>query len=222
MLRHVCRAILALALLPISLSTGAANFSFTGNFGRDDEVQLFRFAVEGPSLNVVTLLTLSYAGGVNSAGAVVPAGGFDPVISLFDGAGILIAEDDDGSNVVDPVTGLSLDAFLQIGIPAGDYFAALTQSPNFAFGPSLVDGFELAGTGDFAGGFVDVFGNPRDSHWALDILSVASAATFPTVVPEPGILWLLGASLLGLALCRHRTTAKGQGWLRHKGFLEAS
>ena len=210
MLRTACRTILALVLLPICVAAGAANFSFTGNFDRDDDVQLFRFAVDGPGLNLVTLLTLSYAGGVNSAGVVVPAGGFDPVIALFDGAGTLIAENDDGANAVDPATGLSLDAFLEIGIPAGGYFVALTQSPNFALGPSLADGFELAGIGDFAGGFVDAFGNPRDGGWALDILDVASAAAVGAAVPVPGTLWLFGVSLLGLALWR-RELSRGPG-----------
>jgi hypothetical protein len=212
MWRTACRTILALILFLVCLGAGAANFSFTGNFDRDDDVQLFRFAVEGSSLNLVTLLTLSYAGGLNSTGVVVPPSGFDPVIALFDGAGALIAESDDGSNAVDPATGLSLDAFLEIGIPAGGYFIALTQSPNFALGPSLADGFELAGISDFAGGFVDAFGNQRDGDWALDILNVASAAAV-AAVPVPGTLWLLAVSLPGLALWR-RTTSK-QRRLRH-------
>ena len=212
MLRKTVRLILALLLLPVSVSAGAAVFSFSGNFGRDDDVQLFRFTLEGPSLNIVTLLTLSYGGGVDSAGAVVPPGGFDPVVALFDAAGALIAEDDDGSTVADAVTGESLDAFLQIGIPAGVYFAALTQSPNFAFGPTLADGFELAGTGDFTGGFMDVFGNQRDSRWALDILDVASASVFPTAVPEPGTVWLLCFALLAAAL--RITPRRSCAWLR--------
>ena len=199
MSRNAFRAVLASALFSMSLGGGAANLSFTGDFASDDDAQFFSFAVEGPALNVVTLTTLSYAGGVSAAGAVISPGGFDPVVSLFDGAGTLIAENDDGSDVIDPATGLSLDAFLQINIPAGAYVAALTQSPNFALGPGIADGFELAGTGNFAGGFFDVFGNPRDGHWALDILGVAAA------VPSPGTLWLLSVSLLGLALWRRQT-----------------
>jgi hypothetical protein len=136
----------------------------------------------------------------------------DPVVTLFDAAGTLIAEDDDGSAVADAVTGESLDAFLQIGIPAGVYFAALTQSPNFAIGPTLADGFELAGTGDFTGGFMDVFGNQRDSRWAMDIRNVAFAGVFPTAVPEPGTVWLLGFVLLLVAL--RITPQRSCAWLR--------
>lgn len=189
------KMITGVVLALLGASAGAANFSFTGSFTRDDDVQLFRFAVAAPSLSTVTLLTLSYAGGTNAAGSPVPAGGFDPVISLFDAAGALIGEADDGGATSDPVTGLALDAVLQIDLTAGDYVAALTQSPNFA-GPSLADGFEFAGSGNFAGGFI--FGNPRDGHWALDILSVASASV-GAAVPEPPVALLLAVGLAGLA-----------------------
>ena len=194
------KMITGVVLALLGASAGAANFSFTGSFTRDDDVQLFRFAVAAPSLSTVTLLTLSYAGGTNAAGSPVPAGGFDPVISLFDATGALIGEADDGGATSDPVTGLALDAVLQIDLTAGDYVAALTQSPNFAFGPSLADGFELAGSGNFAGGFVDAFGNgnPRDGHWALDILSAASASV-GAAVPEPPVALLLAVGLAGLA-----------------------
>jgi hypothetical protein len=198
MFRYAPRTFLPLLLLMLCTGTGAATFSFSGNFESDDDVQLFRFAVDGPALNTVTLVTLSYAGGVSGAGNVVAAGGFDPVLALFDATGTLIAEDDDGRDIADSVTGESLDAFLQIGIPAGTYFAALTQTPNFALGPLLSAGFELVGTGDFAGGFVDVFGNQRDGHWAVDIVDAASATLFPVAVPEPATAWLIAAALLML------------------------
>jgi hypothetical protein len=199
MLRHLCRAIVSLALLTACAGAGAANFSFTGAFNQDDDVQLFRFAVTGPSFTTVTLQTLSYDGGLNAAGALIPAGGFDPVISLFDAAGTLLDDNDDGS--------FGPDAFLQLPLGAGDYLAALTESPNRANGPNLADGFVLAGLSNFTGpGFVDVFDNQRDSRWALDILNVASAAVGIAAVPAPGTLWLIVAALLAFAaLSRSRT-----------------
>jgi hypothetical protein len=192
MLRYVYRLIACLALLTTCAGASAANFSFTGTFNQDDDVQLFRFAVGGPSFTTVTLQTLSYDGGVNAAGAIIAGGGFDPVISLFDAAGTLLDENDDG---------IGPDPFLEIALAAGNYLAALTETPNFAVGPNLSDGFQLAGTGNFTapGGFVDVFGNQRDGHWALDILNVASAAVGIAAVPAPGTLWLIGAALLGFA-----------------------
>jgi hypothetical protein len=192
MLRCLDRIIVCLALLTTCAGAGAANFSFTGTFNQDDDVQLFRFAVTGPSFTTVTLQTLSYDGGVNAAGALIPAGGFDPVISLFDAGGTLLDDNDDGS--------FGPDAFLALSLGAGNYFAALTESPNRANGPNLSDRFLLAGTGNFTGpGFVDVFGNQRDAHWALDILNVASAAVGIAAVPAPGTLWLVAAALLAFA-----------------------
>jgi hypothetical protein len=193
MSRCLRRFVVCLALLTTCAGAGAANFSFTGTFNQDDDVQLFRFAVAGPSFTTVTLQTLSYDGGLNTAGALIPPGGFDPVISLFDAGGTLLDDNDDGS--------FGPDAFLRIALGAGNYLAALTESPNRANGPNLADGFLLAGTGNFTGpGFVDVFGNQRDGHWALDVLNVASAVVGIAAVPSPGTLWLLAAPLLALAV----------------------
>ena len=52
----------------------ADNFSFTGSFTNDSNVQLFNFSVAATSS--ITLRTFSYAGGTNSAGTVIPEGGF--------------------------------------------------------------------------------------------------------------------------------------------------
>src|SRR4051794_23762944 len=93
----------------------AANFSFTGNFMNDDEVQIFNFSILDPA--DVTLRTLSYGGGTSANGNVITPGGFDPIITLFDDAGNFITDndDDDDDNVIDaalpdPVTGEAFDA----------------------------------------------------------------------------------------------------------------
>ncbi len=75
-------------------SAQAANVSFTGSFATDDAVQLFNFSVGAPSS--VTLRTYSYAGGVQANGNVVSAGGFDPILALFNSTGHLITQNDDG------------------------------------------------------------------------------------------------------------------------------
>src|SRR5688572_11867502 len=72
----------------------AANFSFTGNLSDPNQELLFNFDVGVAS--TVTLRTYSYAGGTNAAGQVIPGGGFDPILALFNSSGLLINQNDDG------------------------------------------------------------------------------------------------------------------------------
>ncbi len=99
------------AIIAISLTAGSANaadFSFTGNFKDDNEVQEFNFTVAEAAADV-TLRTWSYAGGTNAQGTVIERGGFDPIVSLFDGStGAQISDNDDGGLVPDPISGARL------------------------------------------------------------------------------------------------------------------
>jgi hypothetical protein len=212
--------ILAMAvavLVPIIAAPGIAradNFSFTGSFSRDDDVQLFNFTV-GATSNDVILRTWSYAGGTNAAGQVIPEGGFDPILALFDSTGALIGQNDDGGDNVpaDSVTGAQFDTFLELTTLApGTYTVAVMQYDNFANGPNLSDGFARTGepnfTLDFApagstGFFWDVTQHQRTGNWAFDILGVNSAG----IVPEPSSLvmgGIGGLTLLGVSLFRRR------------------
>jgi hypothetical protein len=126
----------------------------------------------------VTLLTYSYAGGTNSAGQVIPAGGFDPILALFDAAGKLIAQNDDGdeNGAEDPTTGSRYDTYLEQTLAAGSYRVAVSAFANFAKGPTLDDGFE--GGGSFDG---------RSPGFAFDVLN-ASSSTGPGAPPPAGPL----------------------------------
>jgi hypothetical protein len=202
--------VLTFVLVSCFATTGAAhaaNFSFTGTFSQDDEIQAFSFIVGAPSL--VTLITYSYAGGTNANGLVIPDGGFDPILSLFDSSGVLIDDNDDGSFPdvgIDPTTGSDFDTFLQSLLAPGTYLAVITQFDNFATGPTLADGFDRQGEGNYtgvdfgpgSGSFFDVDGFQRTNAWAFDILNVQDAQ----VVPEPST-WAL-VSLGVLALISHR------------------
>jgi hypothetical protein len=190
--------LLGIALL--ALHTGArADLSFTGTFAEDDDVQTFPFTVVAPS--DVTLRTLSYAGGTNANAQVIPRGGFDPILSLFDGSGALIAANDDGTFPdvgLDLVTGQTLDAFLRLPLAAGNYTVAITQNDNFAAGPALGNGFTRQGQGNFtgtlfgpgSGSFFDFTGDQRTNTFAVDVLSAAAP------VPEPSSVALVAGALL--------------------------
>lgn len=147
----------------------AANFSFTsgqsGTSFTDDSQARFTFNVQESS--AVTLRTWSYAGGVNAAGQTIPPGGFDPVVSVFGSDGELIADNDDGSPNVDPVSGLSYDALLTLSLSPEQYSAVLTEYANFSEG--TIDDFTGSGSNEIADG-------ERTGSWALDILGVNSAS----------------------------------------------
>ena len=177
--------------------------SFTGTFANDSDQREFFFTLAsgGP----VTVRTFSYAGGTNAAGTVIPAGGFDPTVSLYDSSGVLLAVNQDGGCGVvaaDPVTSSCWDSYLPITLPAGTYRVVLTQSTNLPAGPTLADSFiynpnNLFGNSNLVnnvavspfgggtnftqppgaapGGFWDFFPSQRTSAYAIDIIGAATA-----------------------------------------------
>jgi len=191
-----------LALAVFMTGAQAADLSFTGEFNHDNDVQRFTFTVSGTS--TVTLRSWSYAGGVNALGDTIARGGFDPILSLFDGTGAKLHEQDDamcGDVAADVMTGRCYDVNYTTALTAGIYTVTVQQFDNFAIGSNLADGFARDGVAaqNFRNGFVDAAGDKRDGHWAFDILNVdTAAATPPAGVPEPGALALLGIGALGL------------------------
>ncbi len=100
------------------------NFSFTGSFTQDDDVQLFNFTVG--ALSTVTLRSWSYAGGTNAAGETLARDGFDPILALFDSTGAFIDQNDDGNTVpADALSGAEYDVFLEVELDAGTYTVAI-------------------------------------------------------------------------------------------------
>ncbi len=221
--KKVSAALALGVVLGMSFSAAAAptNFSFAGSFSADDNVQLFNFTANGAS--AVRLISFSYGGGTQSNGNVVARGGFDPILALFDSAGVLIGQNDDavsgttgacGSGVVTPdaVTGEEWDTCLDLVLAAGTYQVAVMQYDNFALGPNLANGFTRTGSPNFTAGiggctngqFCDVSGEPagnnRTNQWAFDILNVEQA----NQVPEPTTLILAALGIAGLGFSRRR------------------
>ncbi len=185
----------------------AADFSFSGTFAADDSRQLFSFNLAATS--TVTLQTYSYAGGVNQAGMIIPEGGFDPILTLFDSTGLLINENDDGyANVsVDSVTGQHWDSYIHTTLAAGTYTIALTQYDNFPNGSYLSDGFSRMGQLNFtnafgclAGAFCDRTGDSRTADWEFDVSGTPSA----TAIPEPEMPVLVFMSIVFIGAFHRR------------------
>ena len=198
-----------LALCGAMSSASAANISHTGEFTYDNEVKLFTFTVAQEAL--VGLRTWSYAGGVNAAGQAIARGGFDPIMALFNSAGMLIGDQDDAgcSKVAaDAVTRGCYDINFTALLAPGTYTASLQQYNNFSVSDNLADGFfyqdEQYQT--FRNGFVDELDSRRNGAWAFDLLNVAPAVA-PSVVPEPASLGLLGLGLASIAALRRRKKA---------------
>ena len=201
-----------LALCASVSSVSAANFSYTGQFAYDNDVQLFNFTVG--ALSTVGLRTYSYAGGTNAAGQTIAQGGFDPIVELFNSAGQLIGQQDDsvcGKVGTDSLTRQCWDINLVMQLAPGSYTASLQQYNNYSVSENLADGFYYQGVPNrnFRNGFVDEMDVKRNGAWAFDILNVNPAAVpQPAAVPEPGSLGLMGAAMIGMTALRRRRARK--------------
>ena len=210
--------VLAAGLFPLAaVGHGAAEtISLSGNLQDDSSVVLYNFDVQTGGL--VTLQTFSYAGGVDAEGAVVAAGGFDPVLTLFDMSGNFLVSNDDGpcgTVGADPTTGNCFDSFISGDLAAGSYTVALTEYDNLPAGSTLADSFTEVGNGNFTcqeflgtpGGFCDDSPSQRDSAYELDVITPGAA---PAITPEPASGVLVLSCVGFLAAIRGRLNLKGR------------
>jgi hypothetical protein len=187
----------------LALSAGAAN---------DTLVQIFFV----PAASTVTIQSYGYGGsgnapgGTNLAGAVIPAGGFDPYLSVFTGAGptaTFLASNDDGSCPPGALSGaLCRDSGLSLSLGPGTYTLVVSAFDNLSLAENL-------GTGTLGDGFTGLgnFDPARTNNFAVDIsgLGVITPPGSAVAVPILNRWALLALSLmlaLGASYARRRVS----------------
>ena len=186
----------------------ATSLTETGTFTTDNQVAEFDFTVTSPS--TYTLYTTSYGGGANLTGTSSVAGGFVPVLSLFQANGTIVAADGGsgmckGSAMMDSGTGMCDDAYLNLALTDGSYILALTEFPNGAIN-NLPDGFLFGGDphatgtvcGQSGGTFLQSDVAPcvqRDGSYAVNVTNASAVPEPPTwalMLPAAGVLFFAG------------------------------
>jgi hypothetical protein len=158
-----------------STVNASGTISIVGTFATPNDVYTKTFTIT--NFSDVNIQTWSYGGGTNAAGEVIPAGGFDPAITLFKGSGpdaTMYDSNDDGNCPPGhaPPPNYCLDATLnEIGLTPGTYTLALTVAPNVANGGTLGNAFVGEGS------FTDPFDDLRTKNFAVDIAITPSTPT---------------------------------------------
>lgn len=182
---------LVIGLIPFNQAS-ASSVTYTGTFASDDQVQEYVWTL--PQSTTAILYSDSYGGGTSN-GVTTPAGGFVPIISLFDSTGTLITSDGadgtcSGSMAMDGVTGMCDDAYIKTNLAAGSYTVAITEFFNEPVGPNLSNGFTEQGQGNFTGPTCGTTGAFYQSDVAPCVERTGTFAVTFSSIPEPGTLWL--------------------------------
>ncbi len=213
--RRCCSPLLAAILLPVAAS--GSTLAFTGTLATPESV--FETVFSLPSSSTVTFETWGFGGGINANNQVIPAGGFDPLISLFSGPAATATIYLDGSrNPLADADNLSNspwsyigncpkagtvaigsdndcgDDFMQALLPGGIFTLVLTDAnylPNALFdNGTLSEGFTDLTAGVYQA--CDPVSNAcitTNGNYAVDITATSAFA------PEPGALSMMAIGL---------------------------
>jgi hypothetical protein len=156
---------------------------------------VYFFSVPAPS--TMYAVTFGYGGGTSGTGVVVPAGGFEPYLSLFDSGGNFMASTRSGvycppgaNTVPGGAFGGCDDVLLNGGtLTSGTYQIAISAWENMSFAENL-------GTGTVAAGFTGLgnLATGENLNYAFDVVLTPEQAAVPE--PESMALTALGAAFL--------------------------
>lgn len=162
----------------------ADTFTQSGTFTSDGQVAGFSFTTT--TTQSYNFYTTSYAGGANADGTATMAGGFDPVLSLFNSDGTLF----NGEGTA--VSNGGSDANISDILTPGSYILALSEFPNFSNDGTL-SGYGVFTTSDF----VDlVDGQQLNGNYTVNYTS--------SVTPEPPSALLMLLPLAGVVVLNRR------------------
>jgi hypothetical protein len=199
----------------------ADDFSLSLTGALNNTEALFSVPVTLVATGTINLQTYGFGGGTNAAGSVIPAGGFDPFIGLFEGTGdgavFLNGTSDEltsyapgcppaGTATIGSVAGQCGDVFLSFPVLGpGTYTVILSDAgylPNAVFETSpgyLGDGFTDLTGGVFQTCYDVNNCNADTANWALDI---SGAGGTITEVPEPSAARACVAGMLAMEALR--------------------
>jgi hypothetical protein len=188
------KPVLLATLIAAALPAAAADFDLSGTFVYQNDVLVVPFTLD--NAGTVTLFTDSFLNGQN----------FDPGLSLYDSSGWFIAFDDDSGGYRG--VGTAYDAYISLGLAAGNYFLGLGVSPNYphinvtdvtAYTSQVVPKNLLSSGTDFSLHLQGVSGVGN-----LSSSSGVTAVANPVPEPETCAMLLAGLGLMGLAAKRRR------------------
>jgi len=174
--------------LPIGSAAHATNFSFTGTFTHDTDLQDFTFTLASPTAGVA-LRTWSYAGGTNAAGQVIPSGGFEPILNLYLADGTQMNPGQSGPCTIpltgDPVADLLPDP--TSGACADVYYPTTLSFPGGVWSAGtyivVLSTFANPGIGNLSDGFFSdvVLGLPSPSNFTCEVGAPGVQGNPPTI-----------------------------------------